>query len=89
MLQAQLKEYQVKGLSWLAHLYENGINGILADEMGLGKVIRKIAINRCGKSLTRFYFAIDYSIDFIACLAGRNAKHLGSLPGRGSHVDGT
>jgi hypothetical protein len=38
MLQAQLKEYQVKGLSWLAHLYENGINGILADEMGLGKV---------------------------------------------------
>jgi DNA helicase INO80 len=46
MLQAQLKEYQVKGLSWLAHLYENGINGILADEMGLGKVIRKIAINR-------------------------------------------
>jgi len=37
MLQAQLKEYQVKGLSWLAHLYENGINGILADEMGLGK----------------------------------------------------
>jgi DNA helicase INO80 len=40
MLQAQLKEYQVKGLSWLAHLYENGINGILADEMGLGKVGR-------------------------------------------------
>lgn len=40
MLQAQLKEYQVKGLSWLAHLYENGINGILADEMGLGKVSR-------------------------------------------------
>ena len=39
MLQAQLKEYQLKGLNWLATLYEQGINGILADEMGLGKVI--------------------------------------------------
>jgi chromatin-remodeling ATPase INO80 len=38
MLNAQLKEYQVKGLNWLATLYEQGINGILADEMGLGKV---------------------------------------------------
>ncbi|CAE6436278.1 unnamed protein product [Rhizoctonia solani] len=37
MLQAQLKEYQLKGLNWLATLYEQGINGILADEMGLGK----------------------------------------------------
>lgn len=35
---AQLKEYQLKGLNWLATLYEQGINGILADEMGLGKV---------------------------------------------------
>jgi SNF2 family DNA or RNA helicase len=42
MLMAQLKEYQLKGLNWLATLYEQGINGILADEMGLGKV--RIAI---------------------------------------------
>jgi hypothetical protein len=33
MLQATLKEYQLKGLNWLAGLYEQGINGILADEM--------------------------------------------------------
>ena len=38
MLMATLKEYQIKGLNWLATLYEQGINGILADEMGLGKV---------------------------------------------------
>jgi len=37
ILMAQLKEYQLKGLNWLATLYEQGINGILADEMGLGK----------------------------------------------------
>jgi DNA helicase INO80 len=44
MLMAQLKEYQLKGLNWLATLYEQGINGILADEMGLGKVCTSIAL---------------------------------------------
>jgi SNF2 domain-containing protein len=42
MLMAQLKEYQLKGLNWLATLYDQGINGILADEMGLGKACLKI-----------------------------------------------
>ena len=40
MLNCTLKEYQLKGLTWLAGLYDQGINGILADEMGLGKVCR-------------------------------------------------
>ena len=44
MLTAQLKEYQLKGLNWLANLYEQGINGILADEMGLGKTIQSISV---------------------------------------------
>jgi DNA helicase INO80 len=39
----QLKEYQVKGLTWLVNLYEHGLNGILADEMGLGKTVQTIA----------------------------------------------
>ena len=33
LLNATLKDYQLKGLNWLANLYEQGINGILADEM--------------------------------------------------------
>ena len=44
MLQAQLKEYQLKGLNWLATLYEQGINGILADEMGLLTAITTLAV---------------------------------------------
>ncbi|KAJ2261595.1 putative DNA helicase ino80 [Coemansia sp. RSA 376] len=44
MLMCQLKEYQLKGLTWLAHLYEQGINGILADEMGLGKTVQSISL---------------------------------------------
>eukprot|EP01114_Cavostelium_apophysatum_P000379 TRINITY_DN10352_c0_g1_i1.p1 TRINITY_DN10352_c0_g1~~TRINITY_DN10352_c0_g1_i1.p1 ORF type:complete len:804 (+),score=229.78 TRINITY_DN10352_c0_g1_i1:1635-4046(+) len=38
-----LKGYQLKGLSWLVNLYDQGINGILADEMGLGKTIQTIS----------------------------------------------
>ncbi|KAL1919122.1 uncharacterized protein VTP21DRAFT_2504 [Calcarisporiella thermophila] len=44
MLMCQLKNYQLKGLNWLANLYEQGINGILADEMGLGKTVQSIAL---------------------------------------------
>lgn len=44
MLQCHLKGYQLKGLTWLANLYEQGINGILADEMGLGKTVQAIAL---------------------------------------------
>lgn len=39
-----MRDYQVKGYTWMATLYENGINGILADEMGLGKTIQTIAL---------------------------------------------
>ncbi|KKA27975.1 hypothetical protein TD95_004416 [Thielaviopsis punctulata] len=44
LINAQLKEYQLKGLNWLANLYEQGINGILADEMGLGKTVQSISV---------------------------------------------
>lgn len=44
LLSCTLKEYQVKGLNWLANLYDQGINGILADEMGLGKTVQSISV---------------------------------------------
>lgn len=44
LLSCVLKEYQIKGLTWLANLYEQGINGILADEMGLGKTVQSISV---------------------------------------------
>ncbi|CAI4062051.1 hypothetical protein N7582_002034 [Saccharomyces uvarum] len=43
-LACTLKEYQLKGLNWLANLYDQGINGILADEMGLGKTVQSISV---------------------------------------------
>ncbi|KAI9202102.1 SNF2 family N-terminal domain-containing protein [Polychytrium aggregatum] len=44
MITCSLKAYQLKGLNWLANLYEQGINGILADEMGLGKTVQAISL---------------------------------------------
>uniref|UniRef100_A0A1B0CSZ6 Chromatin-remodeling ATPase INO80 n=1 Tax=Lutzomyia longipalpis TaxID=7200 RepID=A0A1B0CSZ6_LUTLO len=37
MFKGVLKGYQIKGMTWLANLYNQGISGILADEMGLGE----------------------------------------------------
>ncbi|KAI8817602.1 P-loop containing nucleoside triphosphate hydrolase protein [Fimicolochytrium jonesii] len=44
LLKHTLREYQHVGLSWLAGLYQKGLNGILADEMGLGKTIQTISL---------------------------------------------
>ncbi|XP_045175663.2 chromatin-remodeling ATPase INO80-like [Mercenaria mercenaria] len=43
MFEGKLKGYQLKGMNWLASLYDQGINGILADEMGLGKTVQSLA----------------------------------------------
>lgn len=43
LFQGCLKGYQLKGVTWLANLYDQGISGILADEMGLGKTVQSIA----------------------------------------------
>ncbi len=43
-LQAQLRSYQLEGLSWLCALSSAGFNGILADDMGLGKTIQALSL---------------------------------------------
>lgn len=40
---AELRPYQMQGVSWLQFLAEFGFGGILADDMGLGKTIQTIA----------------------------------------------
>ncbi len=42
-LQGTLREYQKRGVSWLAYLEQLGLNGCLADDMGLGKTVQVIA----------------------------------------------
>jgi SNF2 family DNA or RNA helicase len=42
-LNANLREYQKRGLAWLVFLERLGLNGCLADDMGLGKTIQVIA----------------------------------------------
>ncbi|MFJ1267023.1 SNF2-related protein [Legionella lytica] len=41
-LQAQLRDYQRQGLSWIQFLRTSSFSGILADDMGLGKTIQTL-----------------------------------------------
>jgi superfamily II DNA or RNA helicase len=42
-LQAELRPYQIEGVTWLQHLREHDAGGVLADDMGLGKTLQTIA----------------------------------------------
>ncbi|KAL6710197.1 hypothetical protein ACN47E_009988 [Coniothyrium glycines] len=41
---ATMKPYQLSGLSFLVHLYNNGFSGVLGDEMGLGKTLQTLSL---------------------------------------------
>ncbi|MEU5697330.1 DEAD/DEAH box helicase [Streptomyces aurantiacus] len=44
-LVATLRDYQLRGLNWLARMTSLGLGGCLADDMGLGKTITLIALH--------------------------------------------
>ncbi|MCX2971074.1 MULTISPECIES: DEAD/DEAH box helicase [Streptomyces] len=44
-LTATLRDYQRRGLTWLADMCELGLGGCLADDMGLGKTVTLIALH--------------------------------------------
>jgi SNF2 family DNA or RNA helicase len=44
-LRATLRDYQLRGLRWLARMTSLGLGGCLADDMGLGKTITLIALH--------------------------------------------
>jgi SNF2 family DNA or RNA helicase len=41
---AEMRPYQVDGLSWMNFLAGMGVGGILADDMGLGKTVQALAL---------------------------------------------
>ncbi|QKV96863.1 DEAD/DEAH box helicase [Streptomyces sp. NA02950] len=44
-LAATLRDYQLRGLDWLARMTSLGLGGCLADDMGLGKTVTLIALH--------------------------------------------
>ncbi|MDC0668663.1 DEAD/DEAH box helicase [Nannocystis radixulma] len=49
-LQAQLRDYQRRGVDWLSLLRDAGIGALLADDMGLGKTLQTLTAVR-GRTL--------------------------------------
>lgn len=43
-IKATMKSYQLEGLSFLVHMYNNGMSAILGDEMGLGKTLQTLSL---------------------------------------------
>lgn len=43
-LAGELRDYQKRGLDWLAMLHRHRLTGILADDMGLGKTVQALAL---------------------------------------------
>jgi len=43
-LQPVMRDYQQRGLDWLAMLHRHRLTGILADDMGLGKTLQALAL---------------------------------------------
>jgi hypothetical protein len=44
-LDGTLRQYQLRGLDWLAEMADLGLGGCLADDMGLGKTVQVIALH--------------------------------------------
>ncbi|GAB2868901.1 DEAD/DEAH box helicase [Nocardioides pacificus] len=45
LLRAQLRDYQLHGLTWLSEMTSLGLGACLADDMGLGKTVTLIALH--------------------------------------------
>jgi superfamily II DNA or RNA helicase len=43
-INAEMRPYQIEGLSWLCFLQSNDLGGCLADDMGLGKTLQTLAL---------------------------------------------
>ncbi|EDM78649.1 SNF2/helicase domain protein [Plesiocystis pacifica SIR-1] len=48
-LDAELREYQVRGVNWLHFLRDAELGALLADDMGLGKTLQTLCVLRAGK----------------------------------------
>ncbi|KAH8172211.1 lymphocyte-specific helicase [Sarocladium implicatum] len=44
MINGEMRDYQLEGLTWMFEICSQGMSGILADEMGLGKTVQTIAL---------------------------------------------
>ncbi len=87
-LNAELREYQKRGVSWLRYLENLGLNGCLADDMGLGKTMQVICLlvleREQGKPAPTLLVAPTSVIGNWQKEIGKFAPHLTTLVHHGS-----
>jgi SNF2 family DNA or RNA helicase len=44
LITADMRDYQLEGLNWMAHMHQQNMGMILGDEMGLGKTLQTISL---------------------------------------------
>jgi SNF2 family DNA or RNA helicase len=80
-VQAELREYQQEGYTWMYRLYQNRFGGCLADDMGLGKtlqtltLLKRIVNENAVDNKTHDSFKKDLQIDlFTSATSQQNSK---------------
>ncbi|MEO0541647.1 MAG: SNF2-related protein, partial [Cyanobacteria bacterium P01_A01_bin.105] len=70
-LQAELRDYQGTGYTWLSRLANWGVGACLADDMGLGKTLQAIALilSRCDQGPTLVVAPTSVAMNWLSELA--------------------
>ena len=61
-VKAEMREYQLEGLSWFIDQHDRGANSIMGDEMGLGKTLQTLSF-----MATLHHFAPFFSPFLVVC----------------------
>jgi TATA-binding protein-associated factor len=64
-INAELRQYQKDGISWMAFLNKYNLHGILCDDMGLGKTLQTICMVASDIELRKRQFAETKNTEFI------------------------
>ncbi len=93
-LQAELRDYQVEGFTWLSRLARWGAGGCLADDMGLGKTVQAIAVmlDRAAQGpclvVAPTSVCPNWETEIARFAPTLTTRHLASAPDRAAAIEG-
>ncbi|WP_235735845.1 DEAD/DEAH box helicase [Nocardioides alcanivorans] len=73
------RDYQLKGIRWLVHLWQLGLGGILADDMGLGKTLQTLGLISHARAAGAAPFLVVAPTSVVTAWAGEAQRHTPGL----------